>query len=51
MWHRTLNAVILDRFTVMLESVGSDLAHISHINIFLKQMSVFEAMNAGADHA
>ena len=30
----------------MLEAVGSDLDHITHINIFLKQMSDFEAMNA-----
>lgn len=37
---------ILDTFSVMLESVGSDLAHIVHINIFLKEMSDFEAMNA-----
>jgi 2-iminobutanoate/2-iminopropanoate deaminase len=37
---------ILDSFSVMLESVGSDLAHIIHINIFLKEMSDFEGMNA-----
>ena len=37
---------ILKSFTVMLEAVGSDLDHITHINIFLKQMSDFEAMNA-----
>jgi 2-iminobutanoate/2-iminopropanoate deaminase len=36
---------ILDSFQVMLESVGSDLAHIVHVNIFLIQMSDFEAMN------
>ena len=30
----------------MLEAVGSDLDHITHINIFLKHMSDFEAMNA-----
>lgn len=36
---------ILDNFTVMLESVGSDLAHIVHINVFLHRMSDFEAMN------
>jgi len=30
----------------MLESVGSDLAHVVHINVFLGQMSEFEAMNA-----
>jgi len=37
---------ILKSFIVMLEAVGSDLDHITHINIFLKQMSDFEAMNA-----
>jgi len=30
----------------MLESVGSDLAHIVHVNVFLSQMSDFAAMNA-----
>ena len=29
----------------MLESVGSDLAHVVHVNIFLKEMGDFEAMN------
>jgi len=37
---------ILDSFEVMLSSVGSDLAHVVHVNIFLAQMSDFEAMNA-----
>ena len=37
---------ILDSFAVMLSSVGSDLAHVVHVNIFLAQMSDFEAMNA-----
>ncbi len=37
---------ILDSFQVMLESVGSDLAHVVHVNIFLGEMSDFEAMNA-----
>jgi 2-iminobutanoate/2-iminopropanoate deaminase len=37
---------ILDSFTVMLESVGSDLAHVVHVNVFLARMSDFEAMNA-----
>lgn len=37
---------ILDSFQVMLESVDSDLAHVVHINIFLSQMSDFDAMNA-----
>jgi 2-iminobutanoate/2-iminopropanoate deaminase len=36
---------ILDSFKVMLESVNSDLDHIVHVNIFLKHMSDFEAMN------
>ena len=29
----------------MLESVGSDLEHIMHINVFLKDMRDFERMN------
>jgi len=37
---------ILDSFQVMLESVGSDLAHVVHVNVFLGQMSDFDAMNA-----
>lgn len=37
---------ILDSFRVMLESVGSDLGHVIHVNIFLGEMSDFEAMNA-----
>jgi 2-iminobutanoate/2-iminopropanoate deaminase len=37
---------IIANFQVMLSSVGSDLAHIVHLNIFLSQMSDFEAMNA-----
>jgi 2-iminobutanoate/2-iminopropanoate deaminase len=36
---------ILESFKVMLESVGSDLDHILHINVFLKDMRDFEAMN------
>ena len=36
---------ILKSFRVMLQSVGSDLDHVLHINIFLLQMSDFEAMN------
>ena len=36
---------ILDSFEVMLESVGSDLAHVVHINVFLRDMADFEAMN------
>ena len=37
---------ILDLFRVMLESVGSDLAHVVHVNVFLRDMRDFEAMNA-----
>jgi len=37
---------ILKSFVVMLEAVESDLGHVTHINIFLKHMSDFEAMNA-----
>ena len=37
---------ILDSFAVMLASVGSDLAHVVHINIFLAHMRDFDAMNA-----
>ena len=37
---------ILDSFKVMLESVGSDLGHVVHINIFLKEIGDFDAMNA-----
>ena len=36
---------ILRSFMVMLEAAGSDLDHVTHINIFLKDMSDFEAMN------
>lgn len=36
---------ILTSFKVMLESVNSDLEHVVHINIFLKNMSDFDAMN------
>ena len=37
---------ILKSFMVMLEAVGSDLSHVTHINIFLQHISDFEAMNA-----
>lgn len=37
---------ILNAFETMLVSVGSDLAHILHINVFLKDMKDFDAMNA-----
>lgn len=36
---------ILDSFKVMLEFVDSDLAHIVHVNVFLKDMGDFERMN------
>lgn len=37
---------ILQSFKVMLETVGSDLDHTVHINIFLKSMADFDAVNA-----
>lgn len=37
---------IIESFAVMLASVGSDLGHVVHVNIFLLHMSDFEAMNA-----
>ena len=36
---------ILTSFHVMLESVGSDLGHVVHVNVFLKEMKDFEEMN------
>ena len=36
---------ILETFRIMLESVGSDLAHVVHIHVFLLHMSDFDAMN------
>ena len=36
---------ILQSFQVVLESVGSDLEHVVHINIFLRDMVDFERMN------
>jgi 2-iminobutanoate/2-iminopropanoate deaminase len=36
---------ILKSFAVMLASVGSDLQHILHVTVFLKDMQDFEAMN------
>jgi 2-iminobutanoate/2-iminopropanoate deaminase len=38
-------ARILESFKTMLEFVHSDLAHIVHVNVFLKDMKDFEAMN------
>ena len=37
---------ILESFRVMLESVGSDLDHVIHVNVFLLDMADFEEMNA-----
>jgi 2-iminobutanoate/2-iminopropanoate deaminase len=36
---------ILESLTVMLESVGSNLDHVLHVNVFLLHMSDFEEMN------
>ncbi|HET9703490.1 MAG TPA: Rid family hydrolase [Vicinamibacterales bacterium] len=36
---------ILMSFQVMLQTVGSDLAHVIHLNAFLKDMKDFEEMN------
>ena len=36
---------ILTSFQVMLAAVGSDLEHVVHVNIFLKNMQDFERMN------
>lgn len=36
---------ILESFKIMLESVGSDLNHTVHVNVFLKHMHDFERMN------
>jgi 2-iminobutanoate/2-iminopropanoate deaminase len=36
---------ILRSFQVMLQSVGSDLNHAMHVNVFLKDMRDFEEMN------
>jgi 2-iminobutanoate/2-iminopropanoate deaminase len=36
---------ILESFRVMLDSVGSDLNHVIHVNVFLKDMRDFDEMN------
>jgi 2-iminobutanoate/2-iminopropanoate deaminase len=36
---------ILESFKVMLGAAGSDLAHVVHVNVFLKDMRDFDAMN------
>jgi 2-iminobutanoate/2-iminopropanoate deaminase len=38
-------ARILETFKVMLAAVGSDLQHVIHINVFLRDMRDFEPMN------
>jgi 2-iminobutanoate/2-iminopropanoate deaminase len=42
-YHQTRR--ILDSFTIMLESVGSDLSHVVHVNVFLLRMADFDEMN------
>ena len=37
--------MILESFEIMLKSVGSDLNHVIHINVFLKDMRDFDEMN------
>jgi 2-iminobutanoate/2-iminopropanoate deaminase len=36
---------ILESFQIMLQSVNSDLDHVIHVNVFLKNMEDFEEMN------
>jgi len=36
---------ILESFRVMLESVGSDLTHVVHVNIYMLNMNEFDDMN------
>ncbi|HKU74749.1 MAG TPA: RidA family protein [Pyrinomonadaceae bacterium] len=36
---------ILDSFRTMLESVGSSMDHVMHVNVFLRNMDDFEEMN------
>ena len=38
-------ARIIESFRTMLEFVDSDLDHVVHVNVFLKEMKDFEAMN------
>jgi len=42
----TQTRMILESFETMLRSVGSDLDHVVHVNVFLVDMADFEAMNA-----
>ena len=41
----TQTRTILNSFRTMLGSVGSDLEHVVHVNVFLAEMADFEAMN------
>jgi 2-iminobutanoate/2-iminopropanoate deaminase len=36
---------ILQSFATMLASAGSDLAHVVHVNVFLRDVADFDAMN------
>ena len=36
---------ILESFEIMLDSAGSDLDHVVHVNVFLRDMRDFDAMN------
>jgi 2-iminobutanoate/2-iminopropanoate deaminase len=42
---RSQTKQILASFRVMLESVGSDIEHVVHVNIFLRDMQDFDEMN------
>jgi 2-iminobutanoate/2-iminopropanoate deaminase len=42
---------ILASFAAMLDSVGSDLGHVVHVNVFLLDMRDFERMNAAYSEA
>ncbi len=42
---RSQTLQILDAFETMLTSVGSDLDHVLHITVFLKNMADFDDMN------
>lgn len=42
---------IVASFKVMLEAAGSDLDHILHVNVFLKQVSDFQEMNRAYSEA
>jgi 2-iminobutanoate/2-iminopropanoate deaminase len=42
---RSQTRQILESLKMMLASVGSDLGHVVHVNVFLKDMADFEEMN------